>query len=201
MTLRRDDTHDDMPGALPGACRLGSPKRRQPIWLGLMAMGLALGALSLVRARPALVWNFTASAPCGLYGIERRAPEIGELVVLRPDESLSAIAHKLGALHDNWLLLKPLAAQTGDRICRRGPIVSVNGQRVASAQVFDRNHQRLPTWTGCRRLGESDVFLISHHPKSFDGRYFGPVRRTQILGIARPLLTWRTSPRSAGGSC
>lgn len=180
---------------------IGSRTSRAKIWLALMASGLALGGLSLLRTRPALVWNFTASAPCGLYRIERRAPRMGELVVLRPEEPLAEIARTLGALHQTWLLLKPLAARSGDTVCRVGAILSVNGHKVASARTFDRKHRKLPTWQGCRKLGASEVLLVSHHPRSFDGRYFGPVPATDILGVARPVLTWPTSALPSEGSC
>ena len=35
-----------------------------------------------------------------------------------------------------------------------------------------------------------EFFLLQPHPLSFDSRYFGPVLRCDIVGVARPLWTW-----------
>lgn len=40
------------------------------------------------------------------------------------------------------------------------------------------------------RLVEGEYFLLQPHPNSFDSRYFGPVLRCDILGVARPIWTW-----------
>jgi type IV secretory pathway protease TraF len=44
-------------------------------------------------------------------------------------------------------------------------------------------------WTGCRRLGPGELFLLSPgKPDAFDGRYFGVTLPGEILGRAR--LLW-----------
>lgn len=45
-------------------------------------------------------------------------------------------------------------------------------------------------WQGCRRIGEDEVFLMNGAvPDSFDGRYFGPISTTAIIGKAHLLWT------------
>jgi type IV secretory pathway protease TraF len=88
-----------------------------------------------------------------------------------------------------WLL-KPVAASKGDRICRFGVYVFVNGKLVASALLTDKDHRPMPTWRGCATLKTDHVFLLSVHKDSFDSRYFGPVDRTSIAGTAMPILTF-----------
>ncbi len=54
---------------------------------------------------------------------------------------------------------------------------------VADQLLFDRRGRPLPNWTGCRTLAEDEVFLLMEGvPDSFDGRYFGPVPMTAIIG-------------------
>jgi conjugative transfer signal peptidase TraF len=41
------------------------------------------------------------------------------------------------------------------------------------------------------RLGASDLLLMSDISRlSFDGRYFGPIDRSQIRGVIRPVFCW-----------
>ena len=40
-------------------------------------------------------------------------------------------------------------------------------------------------------LGNAEVLLMSDvSATSFDGRYFGPVNRSQIQTVIRPVFTW-----------
>ena len=46
----------------------------------------------------------------------------------------------------------------------------------------------MPWWHGCHRLRPHEYFLLTDSPLSFDGRYFGITRGSEILGKAR--LLW-----------
>lgn len=156
--------------------------------------GLALSALLIpVVHHPALrlIWNASASVPVGLYRIERDTqPKAGELVAVRPS---SALAHYMDArryVEAGVLLVKPIAAASGATVCRWDVGVTIGGRAVATALPHDRLGRSLPVWSGCRRLGANDLFLIAPaHKDSFDSRYFGPVERRQIVGRAVPLWT------------
>ena len=88
------------------------------------------------------------------------------------------------------LLVKPVAAVAGQRVCRSGAIVTLDGLTVATAFIADRMRRPLPVWVGCRRLWRGDVFLlVPGIPASFDSRYFGPVSAATIVGRAVPLWT------------
>ncbi|RVA02060.1 S26 family signal peptidase, partial [Mesorhizobium sp. M7A.F.Ca.US.001.02.1.1] len=49
---------------------------------------------------------------------------------------------------------------------------------------------------GCRVISDGEVFLMNRDAAdSFDGRYFGPLPLTSVIGRAVPVLvTGRTSP-------
>jgi type IV secretory pathway protease TraF len=48
----------------------------------------------------------------------------------------------------------------------------------------------LPFREAAYTLGAAQVLLMSDYsPKSFDGRYFGPVEKTGIKGVLRPVFT------------
>jgi type IV secretory pathway protease TraF len=46
----------------------------------------------------------------------------------------------------------------------------------------------LPEWQGCRLIAEDEVFLMNwQSADSLDGRYFGVLTTTAIIGWAQPL--------------
>ena len=97
----------------------------------------------------------------------------------------------------DWPLLKQVAGVEGDVICRDGTAILINNQPAATALLHDRNGGILPAWDGCRALEAGEVFLLSSHPSSLDGRYFGPVIEAEILGVAAPLFVSSVHDHSA----
>ena len=158
------------------------------------AMGIAIALIAgsvLGQARPLLVWNASPSVPAGLYAVQSLdAPAIGDLVVVTPPPALGDWLAARGYLGADVPLLKHVAALPGQRVCRTGVTVSVDGVAVATAKVHDRMNRPLPVWQGCHRLAEGQVFFLNAaEPASLDGRYFGPLLRDTIVGRAAPLWT------------
>jgi conjugative transfer signal peptidase TraF len=153
-------------------------------------MGASFGLLSLLPRAPTLVWNFTQSVPVGLYGVSHTEPAKGDLIALAPAGAARAMLDASGALPAGKLLLKQLRAVRGDVVCRVGASITINGAEAATARLRSRDGRALPTWSGCRALGAGEILVLAPHPLSFDGRYFGPIDDAQIIGVARPLLTF-----------
>jgi conjugative transfer signal peptidase TraF len=154
----------------------------------LVPSAAAVGVLGLsVWSSPRLIWNVTASAPEGLYWLQARAPGIGDLVAVRPTPPLAAWLDRRGYVPSGALLIKRLAAAPPSVVCRSGALISIDGNPVAQAQRKDLSGRSLPAWKGCVRLGGSQVLLLNDHSRSLDGRYFGPIDRTAIVGRVAPL--------------
>jgi len=170
--------------------------RRHPLRVGVLAgTGAALAVLLLPavhRPQLRLVWNASASVPLGLYGIEpNTAARVGDLVVVRPSPALTRFMAERRYVEAGALLIKPVAATSGAIVCRLGSRITIDARAVAFALPRDRFGRALPTWSGCRGLRADQLFLIAPiHRDSFDGRYFGPVARSRIVGRALPLWTW-----------
>ena len=67
--------------------------------------------------------------------------------------------------------------------------ILINDRLVSVAVERDSLGRPLPVWTGCQRLGTDEVFLLTPHPASLDGRYFGPTHQKNLDGIAIPVMT------------
>ena len=68
------------------------------------------------------------------------------------------------------------------------PVGVADGVPSVAVLPADRWGRPLPSWQQCRRLRSGELFLLSvTNPASFDSRYFGPVRATAVIGVARPV--------------
>lgn len=159
----------------------------------LLAAGAALCAVGLTLVfppAPRLVWNASPSARLGLYLVEPGGRvTAGETVIARLPAPWRGFAAGRRYLPERVPLVKRIAADPGDEVCALGPRLFVNGEPVVHRLRRDGKARLLPWWEGCRRLRGSEYFLLmAGHPKSFDGRYFGVTRASDIIGPAR--LIW-----------
>ncbi|OAN70156.1 hypothetical protein A8B78_21025 [Jannaschia sp. EhC01] len=159
----------------------------------LIAAGLSVGlvAASEMNRTPLLVWNQTESVPIGIYVLRPSiTPTLGDLAAIQLPLDWSDWMIERDYLGADTLLLKRVAATSGMSVCRNGLTVSVNTTTVAIATETDRNGRPLPNWTGCITLGADEVFLLNADvDDSLDGRYFGTVSASQIVGQAVSLWT------------
>jgi type IV secretory pathway protease TraF len=114
------------------------------------------------------------------------------VVLIRLPPRIADLADRRGYLPKSAYLIKFIMGVTGDRVCRFGGRVFVNGAVRARAFSRDRRHRRMPVWHGCRRLTPSELFVLSANPQSFDSRYFGPVSIRSVVG--RAILLWSAHP-------
>lgn len=156
-------------------------------WTVFGALLIGVSAADITPTK--LIWNASDSLPVGLYWVRNRIPQRGDLVLGRLPKNASTFAAERHILRADMPALKRVAALNGDRVCRFGQTVSVNGEPVARARWSDRLGRRMPVWNGCRVLKDCEVFLLADHPKSFDGRYFGITKTNQIIGVAVRLWT------------
>jgi conjugative transfer signal peptidase TraF len=162
-------------------------------WIAaFMLLGIGcLGASVVGHWPPLFVWNASASAPIGLYAVlPERSVSRGHLVLVDPRDDVRSFAAERRYLPLGVRLIKRVAALSGDQICSQNSRIFINGMFGAIRLSQDRAGRPMPFWTGCRTLGESDVFLLMRDiPDSFDGRYFGVVPRQSIIGRLIPLWT------------
>ena len=165
---------------------------RRAIALAASFIGAATIATVVSPPLPRLVWNASASVPVGLYRIERhQPPHLGDIVLVQPPEPLAQLMADRRYLPRGVPMLKHVAALAGDVVCRKGLTVTVNGQFAVVSEVLDHAKRPLPAWQGCRRLSTGEVFLLNPlAASSFDGRYFGVLPLSAVIGIAHPLWTW-----------
>jgi conjugative transfer signal peptidase TraF len=165
-------------------------RRRPVLRVGALAV-LGLAALALGASTPRFVWNASASAPLGLYRVEQTtALGKGDLVLAWAPENARRMAADRGYLPESVPLTKRIVAVSGDTVCGNHNLILINGRIAAIQLVADPQGRLLPPWTGCRVLTPGEVFLLMAEVwDSFDGRYFGPISKSAIVGKLVPIWT------------
>jgi conjugative transfer signal peptidase TraF len=185
----------------------------------LRVVFVSLGALAiavmLLWTGFGVVFNYTHSAPFGLYreqfdseaAIHGPAP----YVFFCPDRRWSSMHGEpnyrdpMRTCPDGFSpLIKPVVAWPGDLVSVSANGISVNGQMLKNSAPIERDSkgQQLHTFAaGEYRVGPKELWVVSSFsPRSFDSRYFGPIPLKSVHSWLRPLLVERAyHPAPAGG--
>ena len=156
------------------------------------AVASAVVATIALEPLPIYIWNASASVPIGLYGL-RPAKRflVTELVAVQPPEPLATFLDFNGYLPLGVPMLKRVLALPGQTVCRSGPAISVDDIAVGEARDRDGRGRPLPKWQGCRVVGDGELFLMNwQSDDSLDGRYFGFLPASSVIGRAMPVWTW-----------
>lgn len=152
--------------------------------------GIAIVTASAsLHVAPRLLWNETASVPIGLYRVQPgSALHVGDITAIRLPDRLALLLSSRGYLPFGIPLLKPVAALPGQNVCRAKDSVTIDGDHAGDALDNDHRGRPLPVWQGCRRLSPGEIFVMNPaEPRSLDGRYFGPLPASAVIGRAVPL--------------
>lgn len=157
----------------------------------LLILLIVQGATNLWGRR---LWlNLTDSEPVGLYLLQRAPVEIkrGELVLMEIPEQFHPYVYGRRWLPKGWPLVKLIGAVAGDTFCVNNAIFSVNGKEIGPVYQVDQAGLPLPRLQGCRSIPPGYFLPVATGtPRSFDGRYLGPVPLKNILGRLTPVLTF-----------
>jgi conjugative transfer signal peptidase TraF len=159
----------------------------------LMMLGATAALLSTIAAKSPthFIWNASESVPIGLYGVRPTGRLfVTELVVIQPPEPLATFLAQGNYLPRGIPMLKRVLALPGQTVCRDHLTITVDGIEVGEARERGSRGRPLPIWRGCRVVADGEVFLMNwQSADSLDGRYFGVLAITAIVGRAEPLWT------------
>jgi conjugative transfer signal peptidase TraF len=171
-------------------------RRRALICLALVSPLLLLGLAILAGFR----LNHTRSFPVGIYRTVAKHPEKSDLVTFAPPQTptfnLALYRGYIGPgdLQPYEHMIKRLVAVGGDVVSIDAGGVSVNGESLVNSapQLVDVSGRPMPV---CRlqayRLKADEILVMSDYSRiSFDGRYFGPIPRSCLRSVIRPVWTW-----------
>jgi conjugative transfer signal peptidase TraF len=181
-----------------------------PCTRGLWAASLAAGAF--VLATHLGVWvNLSPSLPMGIYRTVERPAARGSTVLVCLPAAVGRFAVDRGYLPRGpcpggaGRLGKIVAAMGGDTVDVEENGVTINGHRVPGSgpRTVDRRGRPLPHLpTGARVVPPGMVFLLAtHHPLSFDSRYYGAVPYSDLSAVlCKVSLSFTGSDAGCSGS-
>ncbi len=152
---------------------------------------LGFGGAVIFPASPKFIWNASASVPIGLYAIRPAGTlHVTELVVVKPPDALATFLDEQHYLPKGVPMLKRVLALPGQTVCRTDRAITIDGIAMGDALDRDSRGRPLPAWHGCQRIAAGEVFLMNWQSEdSLDGRYFGLLPVTAVVGRADPLWT------------
>jgi conjugative transfer signal peptidase TraF len=144
--------------------------------------------------------NTTPSIPLGVYQLSNEPLVTGSFVLFCPPPvAVFTLAKARGYVGAGFCpggyghLMKRLVAAKNDRVTINAEGVAVNGQRLPLSKPIklDGGNRPLPHYAKSWVLDSDEVLVMADsNSGSFDGRYFGPIQRAQIVGVIRPVFTW-----------
>lgn len=139
--------------------------------LVMLWMGPASGLIP-----PLYRYNTSVSVPPGGYVLTLKwPPERGDIIMLRNPKGFRL----------PWLL-KRVEGVGGDRFCwnPREKRHYINERPMPQIPPEARK-LKIPTWRGCRVLGEDELAGFGDVPLAYGSQYIGPVKLSQIWGVYR----------------
>ena len=85
--------------------------------------------------------------------------------------------------------MKPIVAVPGDSVCIENSHFYVNNFDFGEVKDQDKEGRWLPDYHFCGTVKPGTFFVGVQAGNSFDSRYFGPIKNTHILGVAKNFFT------------
>ena len=159
----------------------------------LTTLGAAVVVVSTIAAKPTAlyVWNASGSVPIGLYRLHPAGRlAVTQLVAVQSPKPLATFLADRRYLPRGIPLLKRVLALPGQTVCRDQLTITVDKIEMGAARANDSRGRPLPIWQGCHVIADDEVFLMNwRSADSLDGRYFGVLPTSAIIGTAEPLWT------------
>jgi conjugative transfer signal peptidase TraF len=167
---------------------------------GVAIIGIFILAVSAAAYAAGARINTTKSIPIGLYWISNEPVVKGAYVMFCPPQSSVFVESKeRGYIGAGFCpggfgyMMKRILAAKNDIVAINDEGVRVNGELLPLSvpRKVDTAGRALTQFHVDRyTLGEAELLLMSDVSDiSFDGRYFGPVNRSQIKAVIRPVIT------------
>ncbi len=138
--------------------------------------------------------NISHSLPRGLYWLtEVKEPEdieIGDIVLFDTPEKAKKYIYGRGYQNrDVKQILKMVAATEKDQITKKDSRLYINGFSNYRFLMKDSLGNPLPQLsTEELQPHEGDLFVIGTHYRSFDSRYYGVIKRSNVKATAKLLI-------------
>ncbi len=144
--------------------------------------------------------NFSGSEPVGLWQVHAPAGPLhtGDYVSFCAPVAWYPFLQPGDCPNGAKPFLKQVAGVPGDRVEVSESGVRINGRTLPDSSPLRHAisvNVSLPQWRGVMVLPRETywVYGTGWPRRSFDSRYWGPLPRSQVISIARPVLVWASA--------
>lgn len=175
--------------------------KRVCVFMALVCMTLFLlaGLFYVTGGR----FNTSNSIPRGFYWTTKQPIQKGEYVLFCPPQKpIFQKALTRGYIHSGFChggfgyMMKRVLATYGDTVSINPFGVWVNNQFVAHSVPYPKDEQERPLpqlHLHQYTLKKSELLLMTDQSElSFDARYFGLIKKSQVKAVIQPVLIWRS---------
>lgn len=145
--------------------------------------------------------NQSESLPLGIYvkipnfilslqGREPNTVKKGDYVVFLPNEETLKIALERRYMDESTFFLKKVGGRYGDSwVIDKDYNFYLNGEYYGNVFLKDRYGNNMPIRMGTFQIKKDEFLPVGESERSFDGRYTGVVKISNIKAVVKPLLT------------
>lgn len=137
--------------------------------------------------------NMSYSMPIGIYIIDNdKDYAVGDVVAIIPPKNIKDLMIERGYLEEKQYLIKKIAGMEGDVYKNVNDLAYVNDKYIGNIYKVDSKKRPIPNYLG-QHVIPSGYFLAiaDNRPNSFDSRYFGLLKVTDIKYKLQPLITFK----------
>ena len=155
----------------------------------IVFIGLFLVAFVMNQAgKKLIIYNPSESVPRGFYYYAGMSFKKGDLVLFPVPAIVTEYVAKNYGEKTLQYFVKPVLAMNEEHICFKEENFELEGEFLADIRLNDSQGKPLPLWKECRNLAGNEVFVFADRiENSFDSRYYGPIKKEQIIGVYKPL--------------
>ena len=153
--------------------------------------------------KPILLYNPTDSAPIGWYKLSKNTEPLRDMKVAAYAPNWARVlADDRRYIPYDYPLIKTIWAISGDKVCYHKNRMSVPNRPDIPIQAQDSLGRAMPVKSGCFTLKTDEVLIVSPDVQAgYDSRYFGPIKRQNILGTVTYLGNVKSAkPSKLGGT-
>lgn len=174
--------------------RMTLTKTKKKIIIFLALIFLAVISLGKGIFPKVFVINKSYSMPVGVYIIDNDTNySVGDIVAIIPPKNIKELMLNRGYLSksDDYLI-KKIAGMEGDVYKNVNDLAYINDKYIGNVYKVDSKKRPMPNYLG-EHVIQNGYFLAiaDNRPNSFDSRYFGLLKITDIKYKLQPLITFK----------
>lgn len=155
----------------------------------LLLFALAVVSQMLSTQGFGISYQVSSSMPRGFYWrYPAKHLQVGSEVIVNPPLFAKNFLLAHHWLPNNGWLLKKIMAQAGDEVCNLDGRLIINGRYYGPIYTQTLQGEKVPQQSFCDQLKPDQYWLMGiSDDRSYDSRYFGPVKGEQILSEVKKI--------------